>query len=86
MGNNLTQDEKRQAANILGYMLAEVHMTEPVRLGDWLAGGDWQEPRDANHGPDICPTDNLPIDAVCEFHPEGVAIDMPYIRNGMIVR
>ena len=41
---------------------------------------------DADHGPDVCPTDNYPIEASCEFHPEGLAIDAPLIINGRIVR
>jgi hypothetical protein len=41
---------------------------------------------DEDHGPDVCPTDNPPVEAICEFHPEGLAIDAPLFINGRIVR
>ena len=41
---------------------------------------------DEDHGPDVCPTDNPPVEAICKFHPEGVVIDLPLFINGRWVR
>ena len=75
MDNGLTRDEKREATNILGDLLARVHAPETegtFLLGDVIYGSPADDP---DHGYEDCPSDQPGPDD-CGFHPEGVAVGM----------